>query len=781
MSARTPPSAPAVRRHVTTTHWGRFDVAVGADGDIVDMTPIDDPEPARIGYRSRYDRYRSRVLQPMIRTGYLRDRDGGRSSRGHDTFTPVSWDEALDIVAEEIARAQREFGPSSIYGGSYGWASAGRFHHAQSQVHRFLNASGGYTGSVDSYSFAAMARLLPHVLGQTADQHMLAFPTWEGIADNVELLVAFGGLSNKNTQVNPGGVHRHRARAGRAECRAAGVEFINVSPNRHDLDEPGAEWLALRPNTDAALMLACATEIIRSGQHDEEFLRACCIGFDELRAYLLGEQDGIAKDAAWAAEICDVDAGALRDLADRIARRKTLITVSWSIQRGDHGEQPYWAAIALAAIAGDLGRPHRGVALGFGTHHSPGMPQRKLPIAALPQRVLPDAEPPPPIPVARITDMLLHPGREIDFDGKRVTYPRTEIVYWCGGNPFHHQQDLNRLAQAWKRPRTVVVHEHFWTATARHADIVLPATTFLERTDFALGRFESHLSAMQPAVEPAGEARDDYWIFSGIAHRLGVGELFTEGRTAEEWVEHLYAESRESLAEIGIDIPDFEEFWSTGFVDIPSDVEPSDPIPHALSELREDPEANPLSTPSGLVELYSESIAGFTYDDCPPHPSWLEPYEWLGAAAAESYPLHLLSPQPKHRLHSQYDHADHSREAKVAGREPVRISREAASARGISDGDLVRVFNGRGQCLAGAVITEGIRPDVIVLSTGAWYDPIDPGGLDLHGNPNVLTRDQGTSRLGQGPSSGTALVDVEKYEGGAPAVRIFDPPLMGRS
>jgi biotin/methionine sulfoxide reductase len=523
-------------------------------------------------------------------------------------------------------------------------------------------------------------------------------------------------------------------------------------------------------------MLSLALETISAGSHDAPFLARACTGFEQFRAYLAGETDGVIKDADWAAEICDVSPREIRALAQRIWTHRTLITVSWSIQRGDHGEQPYWAAVALAAVTGQLGHPHRGVALGFGTHHSTGNRQRRLPIAALPQRVA-DVPRTPSIPVARVTDMLLNPGQSVDFDGTRVTYPHIEVVYWCGGNPFHHQQDLNRLAAAWRRPRTVVVHESFWTATARHADIVLPATTFLERSDFAIGRFEAHLAAMQPALVPPGEARDDYDIFTGIARLLGVGEAFTEGRTAEEWVRHLYEVTRRSLADGGMSIPEFEEFWRAGEAEIaiPERPEPDNP----LTLLRNDPDHNPLPTPTGRVELYSRTIESFGYADCPAHPSWLEPEEWLGSGKAQRYPLHLLSPQPKNRLHSQYDHADHSDAGKVAGREPVLINPSDAAVRDIANGEVVRLFNDRGQCLAGAVVTTDVRPGVVVLATGAWYDPVTPGGLDRHGNPNVLTLDKGTSRLAQAPSSGTVLVGLERYAGPAPAVQAFVPPVGG--
>jgi biotin/methionine sulfoxide reductase len=183
----------------------------------------------------------------------------------------------------------------------------------------------------------------------------------------------------------------------------------------------------------------------------------------------------------------------------------------------------------------------------------------------------------------------------------------------------------------------------------------------------------------------------------------------------------------------------------------------------------------PLPTPSGRIELCSPAIAAFGYDDCPPHPTWLEPYERLGTPAAERHPLHLVSNQPSARLHSQYDHSDASLATKVAGREPLRIHPDDAAARGVAGGDVVRVFNDRGACLAGAVISDAVMPGVVQLSTGAWYDP-DEDGMCRHGNPNVLTRDKGTSRLAQGPTAHTCLVEVERFDGPVPPVRAFEPP-----
>jgi biotin/methionine sulfoxide reductase len=276
---------------------------------------------------------------------------------------------------------------------------------------------------------------------------------------------------------------------------------------------------------------------------------------------------------------------------------------------------------------------------------------------------------------------------------------------------------------------------------------------------------------MQQAIAPVGEARSDYDIFAALARRLGCDEAYTAGRSEMDWLRHLYGRWRDRLR-TNEAVPDFDDFWRAGFVELPRRAD--DYV--MLAEFRDDPEFKRLATPSGRIELYSERIAGFGYDDCPPHPTWLEPAEWLGAAAPGT--LHLVSSQPRYRLHSQMDGGPVSARGKVAGRESVAINPADAAQRGIADGDVVRVFNGRGACLAGAVVTDAVAAGVVRLSCGAWYDPVDSGAAAIcaHGNANVLTRDHGTSRLGQGPSSATVLVEIERFTEPAPPVRAFMPP-----
>ena len=759
----------------TGSHWGMYTAEV-ENGRVVGVKPFEkDPHPSPIieaAPSAIHDE--SRITGPMVRKGWLQHGPKGDSEgRGREPFVPVSWEEALDLVAEELKRVKSQYGNEAIYASS-GWASAGCFHNAQAQLSRFLNCFGGFVSQVTNYSFGAASVILPRVVG-TMGPLAGGMHSWPTIAENTKLMVLFGGMSPKNAQMSKDGVGQHDLADWQARARSAGVEFVSISPSRDDIaDALEAQWLPIRPNTDCALMLGLMHTLMTEELHDEAFLKRYCAGFERFRPYVLSETDGVAKSAEWASHVTEVDADTIRMLARRMAANRTMISASWSVQRADHGEQSYWMAITLAAMLGQIGLPGGGIGFGYAASNGGGTPRMHVPPPKLPtghNRV--DAF----IPVARLTDMLLNPGAPLDFNGQKLTYPDIRLVYWCGGNPFHKQQDINRLLQAWRKPETIIIHEPWWTPSARRADIVLPCTTTLERNDIGASVSDRFWFAMNQAIPPVGEARTEYDIYADLADRLGFRELFTEGRDEMEWLGHLYEIARGKLAERDLELPTFGDFWNTGYLEFPA---PENP-PETFAAFRADPDANPLKTPTGKIEVFSDTIDGFGYDDCPGHPVWLEPTEWLGDPQAEVYPLHLISNQPRFRLHSQLDCGAVSRASKVAGREPVEISSKDAVARDIRNGDVVRIYNSRGACLAGAVVTDAIRPGVVQLSTGAWYDPVDPGeigSMDKHGNPNVLTLDKGTSKLAQSCSAQSALVEVELFEGTPPGITAFAPPPM---
>lgn len=752
---------------LTLSHWGVARPVV-QEGRLVGMAPDPaDPHPSAIS-ANLVDAIDSpmRIRQPMVRRGWLAGEGG--VARGEDSFVPVSWARATALVADDMRRIIAAHGNEAIFGGSYGWASAGRFHHAQSQIHRFLNLAGGYVRSVNTHSHAAAEVALPHLIGSLDGLDGNETP-WELIVGHTELFVAFGGLPEKNAQVSAGGVSRHRVPDHLRAARAAGCDFINIGPLRDDIaPDLGAEWIAPRPNSDVALMLGLAHVLEVEGLVDRAFLARCTTGYDRFRAYLTGEDDGQPKSPDWAAALTGVAAPVIRDLARRMARKRTMIAMSWSLQRAEHGEQPVWMVVTLAAMLGQIGLPGGGFGTGYAAANRVGNTALPFSWPAFPQFRNPVRR---FIPVARLGDMLERPGAEFDYDGGRHSYPDIRLIWWAGGNPFHHQQDLNRLRRVWKRPETVVVQEPFWNAVARHADIVLPCTLPVERNDLGIAKAEPHLVAMKQALAPAGQALNDYDILTGLADALGFGPAFTEGLDEMGWLRRLYGESRAVAAAHGYELPEFDEFWAAGEARFEPRIEPK-PM---MAAFRQDPATHPLPTPSGRIEIYSERVAGFGYADCPGLATWFEPSEWLGNAPEGG--LHLVSNQPAGKLHSQLDLGGTSRARKVGGREAARLNPAEAARRGIADGDVIRLRSPRGACLAGAVLSADVAEGVIQLSTGAWLD-LDAAGLDRHGNANVLTRDTPTSRLAQGPTAHTTIVFVDRFEGEAPAVRAFEPPKL---
>ncbi len=754
---------------IHSSHWGAFE-AVVEDGRLVDAKPFArDAAPSPILKAIAPGvHHELRIRQPAVREGWLKGRD---RNRGEGRFVEVSWEAALDLVAEELEQVRIEHGNEAIFAGSYGWSSAGRFHHAKTQMQRFMNCIGGFTGQKHSYSLAAGLAILPHIVG---NHDPLRNPTsWQAIEQATELFVTFGGVGTRNAQVEPGGMGDHSALGWLERLAKKGVKLVSITPLRHDTPAfMEAEWWAPRPNTDVALMIGLAHTLVSEGLHDAEFLARYTTGFERFEAYLLGRSDGTAKTADWAAEITGLEAGAIRALAREMAAKRTLIATSYSLQRGDHGEQAFWMTAVLASIVGQVGLPGGGFSFGYGSMHGQGNPMK----AALPVTHSAGENPTGSfIPVARITDLLEKPGEAYDFDGERRVYPDTKLIYWCGGNPFHHHQDLNRLLKAWRRPETVIVNEPWWTPTAKLADVVLPATTTLERNDIGASSRDRFVIAMKQAIAPVGGAWNDFDIFNALAERMGVAEAFSCGRDELGWLRHLYDQACERVTDSGLNLPDFDTFWAEGYVETPMPEEAY----NVFAGFRADPVANRLPTPSGKIEIFCEEIAGFGYDDCPGHPVWMEPAEWLGSRTAERLPLHLISNQPAHKLHSQLDFVGPSKTHKVQGREVALLSPDEAARRGIEDGAFIKVYNDRGHTIAVARISENVMDGVVMLPTGAWFDPTSAageGGLEKHGNPNVLTLDKGTSKLGQGPIAHTTLVEVEVFEGELPPVSAFEIP-----
>ena len=779
-------ATPASRDLLTGCHWGAFRAHV-ADGRIVSIKPWEkDPHPSAQLPGVLDSVYSpTRIKYPMIRRAWLEHGPGADTARrGEGDFVRVSWSQALDLVAGELKRVRTAHGPTAIFAGSYGWKSPGKLHNCQSLLRRMLSQNGGFVNTSGDYSTGAAQVILPYVVGSI---EVYEQPTaWPVLARSSDLVVFWGADPVNNNQIGYL-IADHGAYPGLDALKAARKQVICIDPVRTETcTSLSAEWIAPRPQTDVAMMLGIAHTLYTEKLHDQKFLATYTTGFDKFLPYLLGQSDGTPKSAEWAAAICDVPAAKLKELARRFAKQRTMLACGYSLQRQHHGEQAHWMLITLASMLGQIGLPGGGYGLSY-HYASGGAPAATGPVLAGigdGGAVTSGADwlsksGSSTIPVSRVVDMLRNPGKPFDFNGTRGVYPDIKLAYWVGGNPFAHQQDRNQMVRAWQKLETFIVHDFQWTATARRADIVLPATTSYERNDIEqVGDYSlTHLLAMKKLIEPLFEARNDYDIFADIAERLGTKAAFTQGRTEMDWIRSFYEAARVQARAKAIEMPIFDAFWNSDDA-LAFPIEASAAAYVRYAEFRADPLLNALGTASGRIEIFSREIEKMGYDDCPPHPTWMEPAERLGGPTTR-YPLHVDSSHPKFRLHSQLCGTALRASYAIAGREPCLMNPADAASRRLADGDVVRVFNDRGQILVGLRISADIRPGVIRINEGGWFDPVDPrkpGSLCRYGDVNNLTLGIGTSKLAQGNCGHTAVAEVEKHIGKSAPTDVFDTP-----
>jgi len=734
----------------------------------------------------------TRVKYPYVREGYLKNgHKSDTSKRGSEKFIRVSWDEALDLVAKEVMRVQNTYGYKSIYAGSYGWFCVGKLNNPQRLMNRMMKIAGGYVGRTGDYSTGAAQVIMPHVLGTNEVYEQQT--SWDMVLKHAKNVV-FWGADPMTTNQIAWEIPAHEAYGYMNELKklsdAKKINVMSVDPVANDTQRYfEGEHIRIRPNTDVAMMLGMAHHLYATKMYDQEFIKKYTVGFKQFEQYLTGATDNTPKTPEWAERICGVSANTIRKFAEKLMKERSILMAGWATQRADHGEQFHWMMVTLCAMIGQIGLPGGG--FGFSYHYAGGgTPTADAPgLTGISTNIVSDKEGPwtkyKPfnVPAAKAFDMIANPGKKIQFNGKEIIYPDIKMIYWAGGNPMHHHQDRNAMLKAWKKLETVIVHEPHWTSTARMADIILPTTTEIERNDIErIGDYSStHFLALQKAVEPVGESKDDFEICREICKRWGYEKEFAENKTPMQWLEQFYSDALAQGVEKNISIPKFNEFWKMGYVKFETPQSAKEYVRHA--DFRENPMLNPLGTPSGKIEIFSKVVDGFKYEDCKGHPMWFEPAEWLGSRKAKKSSLHLLSPHPKYRLHSQLSNTWIRDLYEVNGREPIWIHPEDAKKRGIKNGDFVRVFNERGSTLAGAIVTNATSEGVLRMCEGGWYDPMEPGKIGTmckHGDVNQLTIDKGTSSLAQANIANTALAEIEKYTGTIPEITVFEEPKTAR-
>ena len=692
--------------------------------------------------------------------------------RGKEEFVRVSWDEALKLVLTKLQSVK----PEQVYNGSYsGWGHPGLLHNCGALAGRFFNnVIGGAVGTDGEYSNGAAGKVNATIMG---DLEVYSLQTsHEVILDNTQVYVMWGTDLFRRNQID----YKIANRADNAyfdQYAKSKIKFIAIDPQYTPIAKRcNAEWIKIRPNTDVAMMLGMCHYLYTSKQYDKKFIEKYTYGFDKFLPYLLGKtEDKVAKTPAWAAKISGIPEDVIKRLADTFVRNRTFIAGNWAMQRAQYGEQADWMLIVLASMIGQIGLPGGGI--GFSTHYSGGAQAfsgATLPGGLAQGKNKVDVN----IPASRISEAILNPGKKIKFKGSEMTYPDIKVLYMTGATLLGHHPDTNELIKALRTLDTVIVHEPWWTPMAKMADIVLPATTPLERDDISYGGSYSqdYVYAMRKVIEPLYEAKNDYDIFAEMAKMVGEKEYrrFTQGKGQMELIKGLYEKS---------DCPNvmsFEEFWEKGYIYFEPSKEAHKFVRHA--DFRADPIKNKLATESGKIQIFSEKFASFGLDDFKGHPMWFTPAEWLGdTKMTKKYPLHVLSPHPKLRIHSQLDNSGVRDSYKIANREPVLINDEDAKTYGIKNGDTVEIYNDRGAILCEAIVSNEIMRGVISVEEGAWYDPENANDAQPRcnaGHINILTSARPTSKMAQATSVNTCLAAIKKVDV-APYKGIKAPKIKG--
>lgn len=631
------------------------------------------------GLRAHIEHYSShRITKPLVRRG----------PRGSSDFVETSWDEALSLVARKLLEIRAESGPGAVMSiASAG--STGALHNTEVLTLRFLNAIGGGVHVSGNYSSNAanyaLARMFGASVGESGfDPASLAFSN---------LIVLWGA--------NP-----LEARLGAelpsrlVEAKKRGARIIVIDPRySRSARALEAEWIPVRPGTDPALGYALLYEIINSPNYDREYVRERSIGFDSLLRFVLGESDGIPKSPQWAAPLCGIEESMIRRLAQLWWQEQPVMLIpGYSIQRIEYGEETFRLTVAIQLATKNSGR--LGASSGSINNRLPGIAITKL--REMPESIPDDSVYSAKVPVLRWADAVLNP--------QRYGLSKIRMLYSAGGNFLNQGANIQKNIEAFEAVDFSVCHELFLTPTARYSDVVLPAADPFEKEDIGIPWAGNYVLYKPKIFEPLGMAKSDFRIFSELAERLGVKEIFTNGKNESQWISHFMAESG---------IPDIEAFKQSGFYAMPQ------PLRAGLDAFFADPANNPLKTKSGKIEFVS--------------PLWTSEMTrfWAQKQQSTSSSFKLLTPKVAEFVHSQRGaFPDRAKKARV------HMHPEDLALINATEGTVLKIQNEYGAVLATASLDANIQRGTIWLEEGAWAEPAN--GLDPNGSVNMLTSDHGT-------------------------------------
>ncbi len=719
--------------------------------------------------RGRSYRYRlyapERLLYPMKRVG----------KRGEGKFKRISWDQALGEIAEKMKELKAKYGPTAILDQSYAGSSYGVLHNSdqiEGLLARFLGLFGCRTSSwsVPSYQATTFSSRMNYGTIQDGNE--------DDAFAHSKLIIMWGW--NPAYTFHGGNTFYYMRMAKQKGCK-----FVLVDPQYTDSASAyDAWWIPIRPNTDAAMMAGMAHYIFANNLQDQDFIDKFVLGMDKgtmpekykdeenFRDYIMGVRDGTPKTPEWAAEICGVSAEDIKKLAKMYAETKpAALKASWAPGRNAYGEQYARMANALQAMTGNIGKLG-GCAEGVGkAWHPEGTAYPYDEYANVWFASIKSdrwAHCVLNYPNVKREEIGLWP-RGDETDG---TIPNIKAIFWHGSNWFNQLTNINKEIEAIEKLEMVVCMDANITPSGLYADYLLPACTHFERHDVALPWYKGHYYIHRPKViEPMGESKTDFQIFTELAYRLGFGpkynpkasrQYFTHNDQVDEvylrewWNNKVRAHQNVKMS--------WSDFKKHGIYKFKLD------RPHVAFQDNIE-KGVPFSTPSGKIEIFSMQLAQThaDYDGdwrktsygyaIPYIPKWIEPWEWLGdKKKTRKHPFHMVSPHPRWRTHSIFNNIGWLREMYE---QEVTINASDAKRLGIRTGDICEVFNDRGTIVVPAYVTERCMPGVLVVHEGAWMDP-DENGIDRAGNPDFLT-DDNPSPAG-GFAYNTVLCNIRKTD-----------------
>lgn len=699
----------------------------------------------------RWINHPDRLQYPMKRVG----------KRGEGKFERISWDEAIDTIVEKLKKTIDTYGNEAVAIKH----DNGNFSITSGTMARLMNSCGGFLDFYNNYSTANMVEGIRYTFGPDAGPGNPVYASSLSEALNSDLLVMFG---NNPAETRMGGANSTRWLS---QIREKGVEILHIDPRMSEsVSGHPDEWQPIRTGTDAALVAALVHEIIVDGKADMDFLNTYCVGFNEdtmpesakgknksYYDYIMGTgYDMVEKTPEWAEPITCIPAARIREIAKKLeSAQAPYIAQGWSSQRHSNGEMTTRAICMLPMVLGKVGKPGTNTGL-----------REANPIA--PVSFIPSLENPVKTSIScyEWVNAIDHgPEMTALHDGVRgADKLSTGIKFlWVFANNCLTNQhgDINGTHDVLvddTKCEFIVVIDTVLTDSAKYADILLPDAMRAEHENLDTNGYAEWYTGVNygmPAQSPAFEAKFNYDINAAIAEKMGVGEIFTEGRTNEQWIEHMYGKALEADSSL----PDLETLKAEGFYK-----REMAPVV-GLEAFIKDPVANPLSTPSGKIEVYSEALQQIAdtwdleeRDVILPIPAF-DPGREGYTDLTEEYPLLCSGYHFKGRTHSSFGFMEIIKQCNT---QQVWINPIDAEARGIEHGEIVAVRSPHGEIRIEARVTPRVIPGVVCIPEGAWHDAdMDGDRIDHGGCVNTLLMPNPTPLAKANPSH-SIIVQVSK-------------------